>query len=261
MRLNSIELSRATSSYLYRSDKNAVCSSSDSNSADSDDDRYVSKRKKQMQRSAQRGMDLKFRNPLLEKEQLSQTTKPKTDSMMESVDSATMDTNDRTMNPTMNAKKRKINNVWGTVLDEQTLTSNLGGFGVVKDDDLRQQSDRNVEFYDYTNRELDDRPDLEDSDILPNQASDDPFESVVVEPDSDDNGRLNRKRTMADRIGRKNAKSRLGLRSYDKSRSRTHIEASPDDSINKVVNCIINNLNEKKVHLIGEYYFVLCIRP
>ncbi|XP_050403248.2 phosphorylated adapter RNA export protein [Patella vulgata] len=133
---------------------------------------------------------------------------------------------------------KKKNNIWGAVIQEQTLTQGIIGFGVDKDGDL--QCDRNVESYDYTKSHLDSRPSVEPDLVAVGPSHDDPFGEIVdLEPEEGSHG-LKRKRP---------AKLRIGKRTFDKTKSREHIGATAEDSVPQIVNAIVKSLNEPKVDL------------
>ncbi|ESO86720.1 hypothetical protein LOTGIDRAFT_235308 [Lottia gigantea] len=137
-------------------------------------------------------------------------------------------------------KKRAGNNIWGAVIQEQTLTQDIHGFGVDKDEELN--CDRNVESYDYTKSHIDSRPHLEpDLVAVGSSANDDPFGGVVdLEPNEGAQG-LKRKRP---------ARNRVGKRTFDKDKCRDHIGVTSEDSVPQIVNAMVKQLNEPKVELI-----------
>ena len=152
--------------------------------------------------------------------------------------------------------KRKINNVWGAVLTEQTLTQDLKDVGVYKNPELKK-SDRNVERYDFTNAYDDDRPDA--IDIAPVESND-PFENVIVSDHEDDSQHKRgskRKRKMKHRLGKKNSvKDRLNMPMKVKASNEfEEIGVSVESSEDDVVTAIATELFEPKTELIGKVLF------
>lgn len=131
---------------------------------------------------------------------------------------------------------RKTNNIWGSVLTEQTLTQDLISVGV-----NTFEKQRNVESYDYTKAREDFRPNLAEG-VATTEESHDPFEQVLQESATEERGRK-RKKPVKDRIGHK---------TYDKTKSRDHIGVTEEDSKPAIVNAISIALDEPKIALIGE---------
>ncbi|KAL5004113.1 hypothetical protein ScPMuIL_017569 [Solemya velum] len=129
---------------------------------------------------------------------------------------------------------RRTNNIWGSVLTEQTLTQDLVGVGV-----NTFERERSVESYDYTRAQEDTRPFLADK-VADTEVPHDPFEQVLQETASEERGRK-RKKPVKDRIGQ---------RTYDKTKSRHHIGVTEEDSEPAIVNAISNVLDEPKIALI-----------
>ena len=134
--------------------------------------------------------------------------------------------------------KRKINNVWGSVLTEQTLTQDLKDVGVKT---TSCDNSRSVEKYDFTLKYDDTRPDLADE--VCETESHDPFNKVVELPEADSTGNRKRKRTHKER---RPVKDRINV-----SDKRAFKEPLPDLEAEKVVKMIARKLNEPKVYLIG----------
>ncbi|XP_045599631.2 phosphorylated adapter RNA export protein [Procambarus clarkii] len=108
------------------------------------------------------------------------------------------------------AKPRRRNNIWSTVMEEQDLSREIGGFGLKRRLD---QGDRNVESYDYTQAlkargiELDDSAEEE-------EEGEEEHEDNEQEDENEDTKkkRLNRKRHVKERIGYKKTKTKSGQR-------------------------------------------------
>ncbi|KAJ8319580.1 hypothetical protein KUTeg_002869, partial [Tegillarca granosa] len=158
-------------------------------------------------------------------------------------------------NPTK-SNVRKINNVWGSVLAEQDVSDIFSSVGVEKNPDV-EDSDRNVEKYDYTKAYDDkDRPFL--TEVKP--ECHDPFNKVVnvditdLEKDivRNVNPSLKRKRgSVKDRI------MDLSEWKYDENKSREHFGVTFEDSDAKIVNAIAIQLDEPKIDLLAKVVEVL----
>ncbi|KAK3098647.1 hypothetical protein FSP39_021569 [Pinctada imbricata] len=149
--------------------------------------------------------------------------------------------------------KRKINNVWGSVLTEQCLTENMKSVEVYKNPEL-VNSDRKVEKYDFTNAYDDDRPDA--IDIFP-KTTNDPFENVIASDHEGDylshRQGTKRKRKAKDRIGRRHVKDILN--DYPPVKTLSEISDEPvtvEDSEQDIVSYIAKELFERKVELIAK---------
>ncbi|XP_022334363.1 phosphorylated adapter RNA export protein-like [Crassostrea virginica] len=154
--------------------------------------------------------------------------------------------NERRANPIWNSEnaKRKINNVWGSVLTEQTLTQDLKDVGVKT---TSCDNSRSVEKYDFTLKYDDTRPDLADE--VCETESHDPFNKVVELPEADSTGNRKRKRTHKER---RPVKDRINV-----SDKREFKEPLPDLEAEKVVKMIARKLNEPKVYLIERIYRII----
>ena len=147
-------------------------------------------------------------------------------------------------------KQTKRNNIWGSVLEEQGLTQEMKSFDV-ENSIGKQLSDRNVESYDFTKAANDTRPypDSDDDNMEGDPDADNPFggEVVDLEPDEGTSDIKPRKR--------KHVKSRLGERTFDRKKSRDHIGVTKDDSTEKIVAALVEQLRESKVRLLSMYLF------
>lgn len=139
--------------------------------------------------------------------------------------------------------KRKINNIWGSVLTEQTLTQDLKGVGVKT---MTCDDSRSVEKYDFTLKYDDTRPDLTEE--LSDNESHDPFSKIVDLPEIDSTTSRKRKRTHKTK---RPVKERIQM--YDHSESK---EPLADLEADKVVKMIVKKLMEPKVYLFGMYAIV-----
>ena len=137
-------------------------------------------------------------------------------------------------------RKRK-NNIWSSVISEQVLSHNVKSFGM--ENPSVRMDERDVESYDFTKAKEDERPDLE---IDPSEeASRDDIFGGVVDLEKEVRRHENRKR-------KRNAKERLGKRSYDKHKLRK-LGVTENDETSTVVKAIADGLSEPKVDLICEY--------
>ncbi|KAK3579991.1 hypothetical protein CHS0354_025312 [Potamilus streckersoni] len=140
-----------------------------------------------------------------------------------------------------NSANRKFNNVWGSVLQEQTLTQNLSACGV-EQPNAHTLVERDVESYDYKKKYTDNRPRA-----MPvvNDDSLGPFDKVsdLQEVDIYPEQRHGKKR--------KAVHNRLNdtVKKQFKSISNK-IEITAEDSETDVINTIAGMLNEPKIELI-----------
>ncbi|KAL1431101.1 hypothetical protein MTO96_014493 [Rhipicephalus appendiculatus] len=63
-------------------------------------------------------------------------------------------------------RKKKVNNVWGAVINEQLLMEDLGQVSVESSQMVNWKNDRHCESYDFTRKDLDTRPDPIEPDDL-----------------------------------------------------------------------------------------------
>lgn len=138
----------------------------------------------------------------------------------------------------MESGRKRKNNVWSSVISEQVLSQNVKSFGM-ENSSLRMD-ERDVESYDFTKAKEDERPDL-DIDLNEDTSKDDIF-SGVVDLEKEVRRHENRKR-------KRNAKERIGKRSYDKNKLRK-LGVSENDTNQNVVKAIADGLSEPKVDLI-----------
>lgn len=148
--------------------------------------------------------------------------------------------NERVSNEILNAQmaKRRINNVWGSVLTEQSLTQDLKDVGVKT---TTCDNSRSVEKYDFTLKYDDKRPDLA-ADVCDIECHD-PFNKVVDLPEIDSTVSRKRKRTHKER---RPVKERIRTDNPRKSK-----EPLPDLEAEKIVKMIVKKLNEPKDYLFG----------
>lgn len=133
-------------------------------------------------------------------------------------------------------KPKKVNNVWGSVLTEQSLTQTMGSIGVERKAHLINNY-RDVEAYDFLKAREDDRP--QDTEGMPD--SEDPFNKVI----NDNND--NRKRSK-----RQHSKERQHSKDRDNiKRRKRYRTCNENDSDEVVIDAIVDNLNEQKRELIG----------
>ena len=128
--------------------------------------------------------------------------------------------------------------IWGSVLQEQILTAEVGSFSMEK----KVVSDRSVESYDYTRAKEDDRPFLVEDKM--NSAEDDLFGEVIDLEKS----ALRQQRTLK----RKHVGHRLGKRRSVKKMPDLP-KVTESSSVEEVTYFVSTVLEESKVHLISKY--------
>ena len=136
-------------------------------------------------------------------------------------------------------RKRK-NNVWSSVISEQVLSHNVKSFGM--ENSSICMDERDVESYDFTKAKEDERPDLE-FDPSEDTSKDDIF-GGVVDLEKEVKRHENRKR-------KRNARERIGRRTYDKHKLRK-LGVTENDGNLMVVKAIAEGLSEPKVDLISK---------
>ncbi len=277
---------------MYRTSRHAESSSDEDNS--DDEDSFLWNRKKMRYKgSATSDGNGVFINPLLQKKQRETSESEVSDSCQSPVKSGlpaqNVKTSDAMGASTGGAKpKRKRNNVWGSVMTEQTLSHTMGGFDV--NIPLQEKAefveDRNVENYDFTLKSQDERPDpvaFDDQDMSEKGAdNEEPPQDICdketfgKEDEQKREERMKRKRKIKDRLGdrpgdqeenRLSVKERLGKRSIKDrlgekipvivEKPEGYIDVTEEDSDAKVVNALVENLKEPKVKLMGEFNFVI----
>ncbi|GFS19204.1 phosphorylated adapter RNA export protein-like [Elysia marginata] len=134
-------------------------------------------------------------------------------------------------------RKRK-NNIWSSVISEQVLSHDVKSFGM--ENPSIRMDERDVESYDFTKAKEDERPDIE-FDLNEDASKDDIF-GGVVDLEKEVKRHENRKR-------KRNAKERIGKRSYDKHKLR-NLGVSENDTVQSVIKAIADGLSEPKVDLI-----------
>ncbi|XP_060062756.1 phosphorylated adapter RNA export protein-like [Ylistrum balloti] len=171
-------------------------------------------------------------------------------------------------------KKRKVNNVWGSVITEQTITQSFkAGANVEKNEEYVEE--RDVESYDYTKAHHDDRPSLVEQRPIQSRESTDPFESVLdsieelYDGDSKKAENRKRKRHVKDRIGKKeycSVKDRLGKEEHKSLKDRLgHVdpnihrikEVTEEDPEEKVIKAILDMLDEPNTDLFARIVRVI----
>lgn len=147
--------------------------------------------------------------------------------------------------PKLPVPKKK--DVWGSVLQEQILTQEVGGFSMEK----RVPCDRDVESYDYTRATADDRPHVELKCADEKSKSDDLFDEVIdLEEASNKLQAQKRKRPVKERLSNKLTKQR--------PRRGLH-NIKPSSTVDEVTYAIAKALKEKKIHLISKYIILLIV--
>lgn len=137
--------------------------------------------------------------------------------------------------------KKRRNNIWGSVLTEQTLSQDIKQFGVKKD--TFSDGYRGVESYDFTAAKDDDRPDLGQEEIP--DAKEEIF-GEVVDLEKEVKKHESRKR-------KKNAKERLGKRGYDMYKPRTFSVPESDETAD-IVKAITDALEETNIELFSKLF-------
>ncbi|XP_076443902.1 uncharacterized protein LOC143282197 [Babylonia areolata] len=133
--------------------------------------------------------------------------------------------------------------IWGSVLQEQILTAEVGNFSMEK----KLTGDRDVESYDYTRAKDDDRPHQVDESEMKN-ADEDLFGEVIDLEKVAFKQRRNLKR--------KHVAERLGKRPSVKERIQLP-RVTENSSVEEVTYFISSKLQENKVHLIKRVVSVI----
>lgn len=94
-------------------------------------------------------------------------------------------------------RKKKVNNVWGAVINEQLLMEDLGQVSVESSQMVNWKNDRHCESYDFTRKDLDTRPDP----IEPDDLFDEDGVTAHDVVDIQDPGPRGQKRSVMDRLG------------------------------------------------------------
>ncbi|XP_029845107.3 phosphorylated adapter RNA export protein [Ixodes scapularis] len=102
-----------------------------------------------------------------------------------------------------NFGRKRVNNVWGAVLNEQLLSENMGQFSVVPN---KWGHDRECESYDFTRKALDTRPDPDEPDDLFDDVGhiDDPVDIQAPKKSWRDHVK-GTKRSIRDRLGERSS--------------------------------------------------------
>ena len=279
---------------MYRTVAHHANSSSEDDYSD-EEDSFLWKRKKMRYQAAMatNGGEQPFINPLLQRKNERQTSESDVSDTCQSpvkgnlprmfgVETGTFDE----PNAAVSNIKRKTNNIWGSVMTEQTLTHTMGGFDVnlpLNEKVNYEVEDRNVENYDFTLKEKDTRPDPVEYEENMGDAGSDNEEAVQDICDKEIFGkedskkqeeRMKRKRKIKDRLGsrpndlendeerisvterlgKKNVKDRLGEKiPVIIEKPEGYMDVTEEDSDEKVVNALVENLKEPKVKLMGKY--------
>ncbi|KAK4292679.1 hypothetical protein Pmani_034373 [Petrolisthes manimaculis] len=143
--------------------------------------------------------------------------------------------------PALKAKRR--NNVWSTVMEEQVLAQEIGGFGLKKRLDTGYRS---VESYDYTQS-------FKLQGLIPDQSDSDEEEEGEEEEETEEikNKRMSRKRHMRGRLSYRNPKSSYGQREL------VNVEDSEDLTDRDLGLKLAEALMERKPELIVRVIAVL----
>lgn len=146
----------------------------------------------------------------------------------------------RNINFNSGEKRKRSNNVWGSVLTEQSLTQTMGSIGVERKDHVLN-SYRNVEAYDYLQAHEDDRPFDEETSKKPDSV--DPFQKVIDSDNEEDSNKRGYKRRKKQHNKHHD--------NHSNKRQKRYRTCNPSDSDEIVVQTIVENLHEGKPHLVG----------
>ncbi|XP_052098327.1 phosphorylated adapter RNA export protein-like [Mytilus californianus] len=136
-------------------------------------------------------------------------------------------------------KRKRQNNVWGSVLTEQSLTQTMGSIGVERKDHVLN-SYRNVEAYDYLQAHEDDRSFDEETSKKPESV--DPFQKVIDSDNEEDSNKRGHKRRKKQHNKHHD--------NHSNKRQKRYRTCNPDDSDETVVQTIVENLREEKPYLV-----------
>ncbi|XP_053650532.1 phosphorylated adapter RNA export protein [Cherax quadricarinatus] len=146
------------------------------------------------------------------------------------------------------SRPRRRNNVWSTVMEEQVLSQEIGGFGLKRRLD---QGERSVESYDYTQALKARGIKPPDSDTEEEEDEEEEEEEEVEEDKEDEEvkvKRLNRKRHIRERISYKKTRSKGGGGGQrNLADLAVGVESSTDEELGRA---IAAGLMERKPELI-----------
>lgn len=129
--------------------------------------------------------------------------------------------------------------VWGSVMQEQLITQEVGGFSM----EQKVKSDREIESYDYTRAKEDHRPNLH-SDEIP-CVQDDLFGEVIDLEDVMGKKPQNLKR-------KRQGRDSLVKGSHEKYKRTLPRKIRSDGTVEEVTYAICSALKEVKIHLISK---------
>lgn len=161
-------------------------------------------------------------------------------------------------------KKKKVNNVWGAVINEQLLMEDLGQVSVESSQMVNWKNDRHCESYDFTRKHLDTRPDPVEPDDLFDKDGVTAHDVVDIQ----DLGPRGQKRSVKDRLGERActrpSRSRspkirgAGRPRRSKSNSSKSSTSEEDDESEAAVAAdIVARLEETNVELVERVVQVL----
>lgn len=142
-------------------------------------------------------------------------------------------------------KPKKKKDIWGSVLQEQTLSHGFIGF----DMEQKGYNDRSVEAYSFKRAESDTRPWYN----LETEAKEVETKNGDLFNDPPDLDKLEENFMGVNRraVKRKHTvKERLGPRQFNKHKSRSHYKVTASDPVNAVAEAVAGKLQEPKVDLI-----------
>ena len=147
-------------------------------------------------------------------------------------------------------KPKKKKDIWGAVLQEQTLSQGFIGFDM--EHKSKSHNDRSVEAYSFKRARADTRPwnDSKNDDEETETKNSDLFSGP---PDLDklEEGFVGTRKQGVKR--KHSAKERLGPRQYNKQKSREHYNVTASDPVDVVAEAVANKLQEPKVDLICKF--------
>ncbi len=246
-------MAESASSLGYRHvHKEFGSSSEESDNSDSDND--VTWKRKKMVKESSMETSSTFQNPLLQKKQEAAVS------------------GEAGLIP-----RKKVNNIWGNVLQEQTLTQELGGH--VMDAFERTRDVESYDFKKYTSEKYHSGSSSSgsESDTDKDKIRSDKSDKSDKEVDMDDgdhyNKRKSRKRGVKDRLGERDIRDRLrrgdardGLNKKNNKgnpkerlgqkpktyKSDNYIDVTIEDSKEKIVCALSENLSEPKIEVLSK---------
>ena len=281
-----VQRSSMPSVAAYRTAARSVDTSSEEDDSDEEDSFLWNRKKIRYKAAVASGSDQPFRNPLRSNKMDRQTSESEaSDTCMSPVKNHPPSFVEACKAPARHVPfgakpKRRVNNVWGSVMTEQTLTSTMGGFDVnipLEEKAECPVEDRNVENYDFTLKVQDNRPDpatYSDDNMADKQSDQEEAAQDICDKETfgkEDvkvkEERMKRKRKIGkpqsdnewkerisakERLGKRTLKERLGEKiPVILEKPEGYIDVTEEDTVEKVVCALVENLKEPKVKLMG----------